>query len=233
MTKHDPKLAPLNDIDADLLRRTETAILAFMAENDGQMPTQQKVNEAVGTSFNRLGPAVRTVKDRLMATQTQLANMPEIPDKLRLAHDQMLKDLWTKTRDLQNGEIVDLRRAQTAKDADYRRDRAETHEIITYLETRCDDETSRADVAEAALEEMRAEQVESAKSLATAQARLSERDSILEMLGAKVASLGEDDATKKPGSRAKKSPAKIQPEEAERFSLPGITESAPPDGPSE
>lgn len=233
MSKHDSKLAPANDNDADLLRRTEAAILAFMAKNDGKMPTQQIINESVGTSFTRLGPAVRQVKDRLLATQTQLANMPDIPDELRLANDQMLKDLWAKTRELQNGEIVDLRRAQIAKDDEYRRDRDETQGIIEMLEGRCNDETSRADAAETALEEMREELVETVKALATAGARLSERDSILELLGAKAASPAGDEETKKPGARAKKGAAKSQPEGAETASLPGITDAAEGDDPSE
>ena len=104
------------------MRQIQTAVLAYMAENDGQMPTVAKVHETVKGSYRELTPAVRLVKERLLATQTRLANMPDIPDDLRLAHEQQLRDMWARTRDLQNGEIMDLRRAQAAKDDGHRHD---------------------------------------------------------------------------------------------------------------
>lgn len=182
MSKHEPTFSTEPTIDPDLLRRTEAAILAYMAEHDGQMPTQQKVNETVRTSFSRLGPAFRSVKERLLATQTRLANMPEIPDELRIAHEQMLKDLWTRTRDLQNGEIVDLRRAQAAKDDSHRKDMTETQAIIALVEMERDGEAARAEAAETENATLREKLEGAVTELAAATARLSEREHILAIL---------------------------------------------------
>ncbi|THH35713.1 hypothetical protein E4Z66_11535 [Aliishimia ponticola] len=182
MSKHESTFAPASEIDPDLLRRTEAAILSFMAENNGKMPTQQQLNETVKTSFTRLGPAARAVKDRLLATQTKLANMPEIPDDLRLAHEQMLKDLWARTRDLQNGEIVDLRRAQAAKDDSHRQDMVEMQGIIGLLEAARDQEVARADAADVECADLRNRLEAATTELAAANARLAERDAIFAML---------------------------------------------------
>lgn len=182
MSKHEPTFNIEPKIDPDLLRRTETAILAMMAENGGRMPTQQAINERVKTSFTRLGPAVHAVKTRLLATQTKLANMPEIPDDLRLAHEQMLKDLWARTRDLQNGEIVDLRLAQAAKDESHRQDMVERQEVVALIERSRDEETARADAAEAECAELREQLKTATAELAAATARLAERDAIFAML---------------------------------------------------
>lgn len=210
MSKHEKSFNE-DPIDPDLLRRTETAILAYMAENDGKMPTQQKVNETVRTSYNRLGPAWRSVRDRLLATQTRLANMPEIPEDLRLLHVQMLKDLWARTRDLQNGEIVDLRRAQAAKDESHREDMTESQTIIALVETDRDQEKLRADAAEAECTELREVLKTATMELAAANARLAERDAIFAMLALqRNTEVEADDA--KPRKGAQTLPASDDPE---------------------
>ena len=184
MSKHEKSFHE-EPIDPDLLRRTEVAILALMAENNGKIPKYDVINEKVKTSFTRLGPAVRAVKERLFAVQTKLANMPEIPEDLRLLHDQMLRALWTSTRDLQNGEIVDLRRAQAAKDESHREDMTQSQEIIALVEMSRDQETVRADAAEVELAELRQQLETTRLDLAAANARLAERDAIFAMLAAR------------------------------------------------
>lgn len=202
MSKHEKTFNTEAEIDPDLLRRTETAILALMAENDGKIPKYDVINEKVKTSFTRLGPAVRAVKTRLLATQTKLANMPEIPEDLRLLHDQMLKDLWARTRDLQNGEIVDLRRAQAAKDESHREDMVESQEIIALVETDRDQERARADAAEAECAELREQLKTATTELAAANARLAERDEILAMLASQRNTEDEaDDAKPRKGAQ--------------------------------
>lgn len=196
MSKHEKTFKNEAEIDPDLLRRTETAILALMAENDGKIPKYDVINERVKTSFTRLGPAVRAVKERLLATQTKLANMPDIPDDLRLAHDQMLKDLWTRTRDLQNGEIVDLRRAQAAKDESHREDMTQSQEIIALVEKNREQETTRADAAEAECAELREQLQTATRELAAANARLAERDAIVAMFALQRNTEGETDDAK-------------------------------------
>jgi len=182
MSKHETTLANAPEIDTDLLRRTETAVHKFMAENGGKMPTQHQVNEGVGTSFTRLGPAFRLVKERLLSTQTRLANMPEIPDDLRLAHQQMLKDMWARARELQNGEIVDLRRTQSAKDENHRNELAEMQEIVAHIEADRDREKARAIAAEELADDLRDRLDAALTELADANSRLSERDAIFAML---------------------------------------------------
>lgn len=225
MSKHDNTFTAATEIDPDLLRRTEAAVLKLMAENDGKMPTQQQVNEAVRTSFTRLGPAFRAVKDRLLATQTRLANMPEIPDDLRLAHEQMLKDMWARARDLQNGEIVDLRRAQAAKDESHRHDTAEMQEIIAQIEAERDLEAARANAAEKEAADHRNRLDVALTELAAATARLAERDAIFAMLVPRAAPGAESDESgsgaAKPGKTSRRAP---KTEEPETFDLPMSTE---------
>lgn len=184
MSKHETTFTP-DGIKPELLRRTEAAVLAFMAKNDGRMPTQQQVNQTVCTSFTRLGPAMSVVKARLFATQTKLANMPEIPDDLRLAHEQMLKEMWARTRELQNGEIVDLRRAQAAKDDSNRNDLTEARDIIALVEKERDGEVARAQTAEAENAELRDRLKTALAEVAAAGARLAERDEIFAMLASR------------------------------------------------
>lgn len=74
MTKHDKKILQEDRVDPALLRQVQAAVLAYMAENDGQMPSVAKVHETVKGSFRELTPAVRLVKERLLATQTRLAH---------------------------------------------------------------------------------------------------------------------------------------------------------------
>ena len=218
MTMQDPALNTGKQIDPDLLRRTESAILAFMAEQDGRMPTVAQVNKEVRTSFTRLSPAVRQVKERLLATQTKLANMPEIPEDLRLAHEQLLKDMWAKARDLQNGEIVDLRRAQTAKDEAHRQALEEAQEVITIVEAARDREAARADAAEAERTDLGATVETLEKELAAANARLAERETILAMLGKSPSpdAAGAESAKSQQGRKSsRRSPKTDEPETGE------------------
>ncbi|MDD9746055.1 MAG: DNA-binding protein [Parvibaculaceae bacterium] len=210
MSKHEKSFNPAAEIDPDLLRRTESAILALMAQNDGKMPTYNEINEKVQTSFTRLGPAARMVKSRLMAIETKLANMPEMPEELRLAHEQMLKDLWTRTRDLQNDEIVNLRRAQAAKDESHREEIREMQEVIETLEADRDTQAARAATAEAVCVELQARIEATTTDLAAAHARLAEREEIFVMLASRKSSeadkadfMGEA-AAKKSSRRARK-----------------------------
>lgn len=182
MSKHEKAFTSRDEVDPDLLRRTEAAFLKFMAENDGKMPTQQQINESIRTSFTRLGPVFRMVKERLLAMQTKLANMPEVPEDLRLAHEQMLHNMWARTRELQNSEIVDLRRAQTAKDDSHRREVAEMQEIIAQIEAERDGQEVRANVAEKEAAALRERLDTAVTELATATARLAERDAIFALL---------------------------------------------------
>ena len=181
MSKHEKSFIP-DTIDPDLLRRTESAILDYMEKHEGKMPTQHEVNETVKTSFTRLGPAIRAVKTRLFATQTKLANMPEIPEDLRQAHEQMLKELWARTRELQNGEIVELRQAQAEKDRTYQREVADLEQVISLIEGAQKRECERADAVEAECKKLREQLEEVTAELAQARGRLAERDFILRML---------------------------------------------------
>lgn len=220
MTKHEKSFAPVSEIDPDLLRRTEAAVLAFMAENGGKMPTQQQVNAAVRTSFSRLGPAMRAVKERVLATQTKLANMPEIPDDLRLAHEQMLKDLWARTRELQNGEIVELRRAQAARNESHRQDAIEAQEIITLLEAERDREIARAEAAETACADLRERLDAALTELAAANARLAERDAIFSMLVARPGEATDGEEQARGSAKGGKSRRTQKADEPETLDLP-------------
>lgn len=226
MTRHDKIAAPTPERDEDLLRRTEAAFLAFLAENDGKMPTQQHINAIVRTSFTRLGPAFRAVKERLLATQTRLSAMPEIPDELRLAHDQMLKELWARAKTVQDGEISDLRRAQAARDERNQDDLRQLHEIVAQIEAERDETEGRAAAAEKVVAELHERLDTALTELVAATARLAEREAIVALLLPGVAMASAD-----PQEAAQPKPVKTtrraaQNEEPETLELPMETRQA-------
>lgn len=222
MTKHDKNFTKADDVDPNLLQRTHTAILAFMAANEGRMPTVQQVHETVKGSFTQLCPAVRLMKERLLATQTRLANMPEIPEDLRLAHEQQLKDMWTRTRELQNGEIMDLRRSQAAKDDNHRRDIEEVQAVIDVVEARCEHETNRADATAAENADMHVKLEVALTALAEANARLAEREAILAMFAARVTVPASDEGEGDIPRSGKSARRASKAEDLETGDLPGI-----------
>ncbi len=68
-------------------QKVERAVVQFIEENNGKMPSVETVRALVGGGSNReLCPVVRDVKQKLMALQTKLATMPEIPEELTFSH---------------------------------------------------------------------------------------------------------------------------------------------------
>lgn len=181
MSKHEKSFTPLSASDQNLDERVEAALRAFMLENDGRMPTRVELNKVVKTSNTRLGPSFYRVRDKIESMSTRLSSMPEIPVELRAASEKALEEMWAMTRDLQNQEIVELRRSQEAKDARYRADQEDVESIIRDLEREKDAlAASLADCDRAAAEQ--ATRIEALQlEVAALVARQSERDAILEM----------------------------------------------------
>ncbi|TMM54111.1 hypothetical protein [Sulfitobacter sabulilitoris] len=223
MTKHEPNLTVDQPADPDLERRVEAAILEHMAQHDGAMPTINALNVTIKTSNSRLCPAVRAVKTRLMAVQTKLASMPDIPEALTLAHEQVLKEMWAKAREYQNEEIVDLKRSQTARDAMYREEVGEMQDVIVLVEAAEKNALVRAEQAEITLEATRKALEDTRAALMAAEARLAEQDKILALFAVKVAQEPSGDEPKTPTRKTKKSgPTTAKPDEPETFDLPGV-----------
>lgn len=227
MSKHDSN--PFDEVDPDLLHRTEKAILALMDKNGGKMPVYNQVNDIVRTSMTKLAPAMRLAKDKILAIETRLANMPDMPDELRLAHDQALKDIWAKARDYQQAEIADLKRGQEMKDARYRDEQVEAQMMIAEIEAKMIAATSRAESSEKLADERLEELSTALASLASAQARLDERDAILDMIRGSSSDASDEEieatkSTRKKSSRVRKS------DEPETGDLPGFS-SGPSDAP--
>jgi ribosomal protein L17 len=223
MTKHEPNLSADQTADPDLERRVEAAILEHMAQHDGAMPTINALNVTIKTSNSRLCPVVRTVKARLMAVQTKLSSMPDIPEALTLAHEQALKEMWAKAREYQNEEIVDLKRSQAARDAMYRDEVGEMQDVIFVVETSEKAAHVRADTAEADLAATQKELEATRAALAAVKARLDEQDKILALFAARMAPEPSGDEPKAPTRKAKKSgPPAAKPDEPETYDLPGV-----------
>ena len=223
MTKHDPNLNADKPNDPEFERRIEAAILEYMAHNDGVMPTLRVLNEEIKTSNSRLGPATKIVKTRLMAVQTKLASMPDIPQALTLAHEQALKEMWSRAREYQNEEIVDLKRTQAARDAMHEDEVSQMQEVIVDVEIAEQDAIARAGTAETALADTQKALFETRAALLSAEARLAEQDKILALFAANATSNPSANGpklstrkTKKPGSSAAK------PDEPETYDLLGV-----------
>lgn len=223
MTKHEPNVTVDQPADPDLERRVEAAILEHMAQHDGAMPTINALNVTIKTSNSRLCPAVRAVKTRLMAVQTKLASMPDIPEALTLANEQALKEIWAKAREYQNEEIVDLKRSQTARDAMYREEVSQMQEVIGVVEAAEKNAIARAEQAETTLEATWKALEDKRAALVAAEARLAEQDKILAVFAARVAQEPSGDEPKAPVRKTKKSgPPAAKPDEPETFDLPGV-----------
>jgi hypothetical protein len=223
MSKHEQNLTAAPSTNAELEQNVEHVMLAHMAQNDGRMPTINQINSEVRTSNTRLCPIVQVVKARLMATQTKLASMPEIPEDLSLAHDQALKDIWAKAREFQNEEIVDLKRSQSAKDAMYREEVAQMQDVIEAVEVAEKAAALRAEVAEKALAGAQTALAETRAALIAVEARCAEQERIFEMLAQKLPSVASDAPAKVSARKTKKSgPLTAEPDEPETFDLLGV-----------
>ncbi|MZR14327.1 hypothetical protein GQE99_15010 [Maritimibacter sp. DP07] len=182
MTKHDTQITPAKESDADFEARVESAILTLRAENDGKMPTNAQLNELVRTSFRKLCPVRRRVAERLLAVDTRLAQMPEIPEELRLANEEALKAMWAKTRELQNDEIVDLKRLMQARQEEHRTTTQDLEAIIAGLEDSLEEARAKASDDAKTIEALRAELEDVTGRLNDADARLAERENLMHML---------------------------------------------------
>jgi hypothetical protein len=235
MSKHELNLTAAPSTDAELARSVERVIVAHLARNDCKMPTINQINAEVRTSNTRLCPIVQAVKARLMATQTKLASMPDIPEDLSLSHEQALKDIWAKAREFQNEEIVDLKRSKSAKDAMYREEVAEMQEVIEVIETAEKTAVLRAEVAEKVLAGSQTVLADTQAALIAVKAHCAEQERIFEVLALNRPSAATEEPTKTPTRKARKSgPTAAKPDEPETFDLPGVNlpADAGADGPS-
>ena len=197
--------------------KVERAVLQFMDQNNGKQPSVEIVRSMLGGGSNRdLCPVVKKVKQKLMALQTRLGTMPDIPEELVLAHSQALKEMWAKTREFQTVEITDLKRAQQARDAMHAEEVHELYAIIATLEVDGEALLARAEAVEGQLEAARNKLDAMKDALDAAQARLAERDEIMAMLAASKAAPREQ-AAKKAGKAGR-----LVPEQDEQ--LPGFNE---------
>jgi DNA repair exonuclease SbcCD ATPase subunit len=210
MTKHDTQITPAKESDADFEARVESAILKLRAENDGKMPTNKELNELVRTSFRKLCPARRKVAERLLAVDTRLAQMPEIPEELRLANEEALKAMWAKTRELQNDEIVDLKRLMQARQEEHRNTTEDLEAIIASLEDNLEEAKAKASDDEKTIDELRAELEDVTGRLNDAEARLAERENLMHML--KDFMSDSDGGQEKPARKRQSNKANDDPE---------------------
>jgi hypothetical protein len=227
MSKHELNLTAAPSTDAELERCVEHVMVAYMAQNDGKMPTIQRINAEVRTSNSRLCPMVRAVKARLMATQTKLASMPNIPEELSLVHEQALKEMWAKAREFQNEEIVDLKRSQSAKDAMYREEVAEMQAVIEDIEATGKVAVLRAEAAEKDLADTQTALADTQAALIAVEARCTEQERIFEVLALNLPLAATEEPTKTPTRKLRKSgPSAAKLDEPETMDLPGVNPPA-------
>lgn len=192
MAKHQKITTSSGEPSQELIRRVEKACLAFRAENPGERYRRADLNKVIKTSFGPLGRAARIVAERLDASEAKLAAMPRMPEDLRLAQEQFLKDLWIRARELGSAEADALRLAARKSEERHRVEMAEAHEIIDELEAERDEARTRAAAVEGTLAECQAETGRLVGELARAEAKLDERTLLMTLL---------HDATGVPSSR--------------------------------
>lgn len=183
----------------ELFQKVERFFVQYMEQNNDRMPSVAKVRDGIGGGSNRdLCPVVREVRHKLESLQTRLGAMSRIPEDLVRAHEQMLKEIWAKTCELQTVEIADLKRAQQARDALHDQEIQELYAIISTLELEGEVLLARAEAAEARLRADAQTLHAMTEALATAQARLAEREEIMAMLAA-AKPAAQEPATRKAG----------------------------------
>ncbi|MCB1356093.1 MAG: hypothetical protein KDK53_06195 [Maritimibacter sp.] len=206
MSKHETKITLARETEAEFEARVESDLLKLRNSNGGRMPTNEELNTLVRTSMSRLCPVRRKIVDRLLTLDTKLAHMPEIPEELRLANDEALKAMWAKTRDLQNEEIVDIKRVMRARDEENRRSIEDLEGIIARLESERDEAREQAEESAELVAELQVELAETKAGLSNADARLAERDEMMKLMRAVAPSdtVGGEPADKKrPAARTK------------------------------
>ncbi|MBV7380583.1 DNA-binding protein [Maritimibacter dapengensis] len=216
MSKHDPKLAKSAETKAEFEKRVEDAFLDFVKKNQGKMPTNTKLNEKVGTSMSRLTPLTRMLKEKHSARETKLSAMTAVPDEIREAYDRLLEDLWMKTRDMQNAELVDMKKTLETLRQEHRVEIDDFESIVSDLEAKLDGANRQVSEADSKIAELDDLVADLTAKLADAEARLSERQAFFDELKASLISV-----TPGPKAPSKKgSSKKTQDEEPETPEFP-------------
>ncbi|MBV7410868.1 DNA-binding protein [Maritimibacter sp. DP1N21-5] len=216
MTKHDPTVGKNAETTTDFETRVEAAFFEFIGKNGGKMPTNSQLNEIVGTSMSRLCPLTRRLKEKHMARETKLSAMSDVPDEIRVAHERLLTDLWIMTRDLQNAELVEMKKALQLQRRDHRAEIDDFETIILDLETLLDVTQGHNAAATQKISELEAQAADLKAQLAEANVRQSERQSLLDEL---KAALGTPARTK-PASARKSAAKPAEDDEPETLELP-------------
>ncbi len=87
MSKHEKKITPARETEAEFEARVETALLTLRSENGGKTPTNEELNAIVRTSITRRYPERREIVDCLQTLDTRLGQLPEIPEEPRLVNE--------------------------------------------------------------------------------------------------------------------------------------------------
>lgn len=134
--------------NTSLEKKIRAAILKLIAE--GKSVTNEKVRELIGGgSFRDIRPLVKTLKAEIEAKEQAARAAPEMPEDF---HDAAA-GMWNTAWDLADSINAAERRGHAAQIGTLEADRDDWISISEKLEDERDNETRRADDAEAKLEE--------------------------------------------------------------------------------
>lgn len=197
MTTSEPSSPPARRASEDLIRRVEAAYLAYRAEHPGKRFRRADLNAVIKTSYGPLCEAANIVEDRLDATETRLAALPEMPEELRLVQEQFLKDLWVRTREIGATEATALRRIADEREARRLADAREAQELMCMLEAERDAAQAEAQASQEAHATLLEEYRRLREEHVIAEARLADREALMEMLHERTAR-AKPQSTRKP-----------------------------------
>lgn len=164
----------------------EEIILKYQAQNGGQIPHCKVVCDQIRGSYRDKGPAYKAVVDRITARQARADAQPEIPDALENKAAEFTREIWLAACELADAAASEQRNARAADLATWDQERQEMYDVIEGIEHERDAAVKQAEVAsKTAIEAL--EKLDAANTaLAAAEARLAERDAIMDLLNSRA-----------------------------------------------
>jgi hypothetical protein len=156
----------------------------FRAANGGQDPTLQQVTNALGRRKEDVRKAFERLREEEAAEAAQLAALPPIPDLVAAEGERLVMRIWIAAHETASLALAELRRQVDEMARRARQREAEHEEVVTELRDENAALQQRVENAETSLAAAGEEIARLTASLSHAEARLDERDALVELVRA-------------------------------------------------
>jgi hypothetical protein len=127
------------------------------ARDPGTWVSWKDILAAVGGSERDLSGMIRAAKDRILAEEASMAQLPELPDEMKADCERFVLEIWRKSCELNDSNASAERRARQADRARWEDERIEHDEVVAALVDERDCLKEKLAASEAALKERAAD----------------------------------------------------------------------------